>query len=69
MIGNWFFMDRLTFNNLLNEELGERLTSSLISQGFDTPVSFLIGETSDEILIKIQQIFSHSIYYIDFYFR
>ncbi|CAF3827318.1 unnamed protein product [Rotaria sordida] len=58
---NWFYMDRITFENVLYNELGVNLTGKLLSIDFDLPVSFLIGETSDEILIKIQQIYSHKV--------
>ncbi|CAF1116602.1 unnamed protein product [Rotaria sp. Silwood1] len=52
---NWFYMNRMTFENVLKDELGVKLTEKLLSIDFDHPVSFLIGETSDEILTKIQQ--------------
>ena len=58
---NWFYMNRSAFASLLNDELGENLTRKLLSFDFDIPVSFMIGETSDEILIKIQQTFSRHI--------
>ena len=61
MMDNWFYMTHITFKGVLNDELGERLTSDLVILGFDTPVSFLIGETSNEILTKIQQTFSNYI--------
>ncbi|CAF4102443.1 unnamed protein product [Rotaria sp. Silwood2] len=51
----------MTFVNLLNDELGPNLTGKLLSLDFDLPVSFMIGETSDEILTKIQQTFSRRI--------
>jgi hypothetical protein len=55
---NWFYMDRKTFERLLFDELGTNLAPPLISMGFDTPISFMIGVTSDEILSKIQQTIS-----------
>jgi hypothetical protein len=57
-MNNWFYMDRNTFAKLLFDELGQNLALNLIAIDFDTAVSFLIGETSDEILTKIQQTFS-----------
>ncbi|CAF0925288.1 unnamed protein product [Rotaria sordida] len=60
-MNNWFYMNRITFKNLLNDELGSNLTKKLLSLDFDHPISFMIGETSDEILIKIQQTFSRKI--------
>jgi len=51
-------MNRKTFEMLLSDELGAHLSQQVISVGFDTPVSFMIGETSNEILSKIQQTFS-----------
>lgn len=51
----------MTFTNLLRDELGSNLTEKLLSMDFDHPVSFLIGETSEEILEKIQQTFSRQI--------
>ncbi|CAF4963008.1 unnamed protein product [Rotaria sp. Silwood1] len=58
---NWFYMNRMTFEDVRNDELGVNLTEKLLSIGFDLPVSFLIGETSDEILIKIQQTYSREV--------
>ncbi|CAF3667950.1 unnamed protein product [Rotaria sp. Silwood1] len=58
---NWFYMDRMAFEDVLMNELGVNLTEKLLSIDFDLPVSFMIGETSDEILIKIQQTFSREI--------
>lgn len=55
---NWFYMDRKTFINHLHDELGPCLAPVLISCSFDTAISFMIGETSDDILLKIQQIFT-----------
>ena len=55
---NWFYMNRHTFVTLLHDELGSGLASSLIRIGFDSPVSFLIGETSNDILVQIQRTFS-----------
>jgi hypothetical protein len=60
-MNNWFYMDRLTFERLLIDELGRNLTQKLFEVDFDTPVSFLIGETADQILTKIQETFSRSI--------
>ncbi len=60
MMTNWFYMNRKAFEILLNDELGANLASKLISIDFDTPVSFLIGETSNEILSKIQETFSRN---------
>jgi hypothetical protein len=54
-------MDRMAFENVLNDEFGRGLTEVLIKCDFDTPVSFMIGETSEEILRKIQQTFSRRI--------
>ncbi|CAF1977545.1 unnamed protein product [Rotaria magnacalcarata] len=54
-------MNRMTFTSLLSDELGPNLTGKLLSVDFDQPVSFMIGETSDEILTKIQQTFSRQI--------
>lgn len=48
-------MDRLEFVDLLRDELGENLAKHLIWIEFDRPISFMIGETSEEILSKIQQ--------------
>ena len=61
MMTNWFYMNRKTFSTLLHDELGSTLASKLISIDFDTPVSFMIGETSNEILSKIQQTLSRHI--------
>jgi hypothetical protein len=61
MMTNWFYMDRKTFKAVLNDELGANLTERLISFDFDLPISFMIGETSDEILTKIQQTFTRQI--------
>jgi hypothetical protein len=55
---NWFYMNRKTFENLLYDELGANLAQKLISIDFDIAVSFMIGETTNEILTKIQQTFS-----------
>jgi hypothetical protein len=52
---NWFYMDRLNFKNLLTDELGPLLTKCLIELDFDTAVSFMIGETVEEVVTKIQQ--------------
>ncbi|CAF3148987.1 unnamed protein product [Rotaria sp. Silwood2] len=60
-MNNWFYMDRITFQRLLKDELGSNLTKILSSLDFDRPVSFMIGETSYEILTKIQQAFSRQI--------
>ena len=57
-MSNWFYMNRHTFVTLLHDELGSELASSLIRIGFDSPVSFLVGETSNAILVQIQQTFS-----------
>ncbi|UJR29934.1 hypothetical protein I4U23_017481 [Adineta vaga] len=59
-MNNWFYMDRLEFHNLLDDQLGNNLANILISLEFDTSISFLIGETSEEILTKIQQTISGS---------
>lgn len=55
---NWFYLDRRSFVRLLQDELGENFGLYLMSYGFDTAVSFLIGETTDEILFNIQQTIS-----------
>ncbi|CAF1161874.1 unnamed protein product [Rotaria sp. Silwood1] len=60
-MNNWFYMDRITFENLLNDELGPKLTKKLLLLDFDLAISFMIGETSNEILTKIQQTFSRKI--------
>ena len=60
-MNNWFYMNRMTFTSLLQDELGPNLTEKLLSLDFDHPVSFMIGKTSDEILTKIQQTFSRQI--------
>ncbi|CAF3307167.1 unnamed protein product [Rotaria socialis] len=60
-MNNWFYMSRMTFTSLLNDELGPHLTGKLLSLDFDHPVSFMIGKTADEILTKIQQTFSRQI--------
>ena len=57
-MSNWFYLTRHGFEQLLHDELGRGLASALTSIGFDSPVSFLIGETSNDILNQIQQIFS-----------
>ncbi|CAF1380570.1 unnamed protein product [Rotaria sordida] len=58
---NWFYMDRMAFQNILMNELGVNLTEKLLLIDFDLPVSFLIGQTSDEILLKIQQTYSRKV--------
>ncbi|CAF3691189.1 unnamed protein product [Rotaria socialis] len=60
-MSNWFYMNRMTFTSLLADELGPNLAGKLLSMDFDQPVSFMIGETSHEILTKIQQTFSRQI--------
>lgn len=55
---NWFYMDRRTFGELLYDELGPSLAPFLLSYSYDTPISFMIGETPDDILSKIQETFS-----------
>ncbi len=57
-MSNWFYMNRQAFEMLLFDELGTHLAHHVISIGFDTPVSFMIGKTSNEILSKIQATFS-----------
>ncbi len=54
-------MNRKTFSTLLHDELGATLAFKLISIDFDTPVSFMIGETLNEILSKIQQTLSRHV--------
>ncbi|CAF3188544.1 unnamed protein product [Rotaria sp. Silwood2] len=51
----------MIFENVLNDELGVNLTEKLLSIDIDLPVSFLIGETSDEILIKIHRTYSREV--------
>ncbi len=58
---NWFHMDRMTFERLLDEELGINLTTKLFSIDFDSPISFLIADTPHEIIGKIQQTLSKMI--------
>lgn len=55
---NWFYLDRQSFLLTLDNELGPTFSSILKSYGFDTAVSFFIGETSDEIISKIQNTFT-----------
>jgi hypothetical protein len=50
-------MDRPTFESLLREEFGTYFANMLIAYHFDTPISFMIGETLNEILTKIQLTF------------
>jgi hypothetical protein len=52
---NWFYMDRKSFRKVLTDELGSLLTKRLLEIDFDTAISFMIGETAEEVLIKIQQ--------------
>jgi hypothetical protein len=59
-MNNWFYMDRPTFECLLREELGTYFANVLIEYHFDTPISFMIGETPNEILAKIQLVFSRN---------